>query len=76
MNVTDKAKIMAMTKVFDYVGKAPESNIPKVMELMDKVFKPEEFKPQRDMIREILNDPDNCWYKYIIPTCKQLVKVV
>ena len=66
MNVTDKAKIMAMTKVFDYVGKDPETNIPKVMELMDKVFKLEEFKPQRDMIRESLSDPDNCWYKYIM----------
>ena len=55
-----------MTKVYDYIGKGLETNIPKVLDFMDKVFKPEEFKPQRDMIREIINDPDNCWNKYLM----------
>lgn len=66
MTVADKAKIVAMNKAFDYIGKDPENNIPKVMDLMDKVFKPEEFEVQRVAIREILSDKDNCWYKYIM----------
>lgn len=65
MNITDKIKSFGMTKVFDYVGKDPDTNIPKVMEWVDKSFGSDEFAPQRDAIRNIINDKDNNWYKLI-----------
>lgn len=65
MNITNKIKTYGMTRVFDYIGKDPDNNIPKVMEWVDKMFKPEEFAPQREVIREIIKDKDNNWYRLI-----------
>ena len=39
-----------------YIGKDPETNIPKLMELVDK-FAGDSYQSQRDAIRKVVNDP-------------------
>ena len=47
-----------------YIGKNPETNIPKLMELVDK-FAGDSYQSQRDAIRKVVNDPDSNWFRLI-----------
>ncbi len=47
-----------------YIGKDPETNIPKLMELVDK-FAGDSYQAQRDAIRKVVNDPDSNWFRLI-----------
>lgn len=47
-----------------YIGKDPETNIPKLMELVDK-FAGDSYQSQRDAIRKVVNDPDSNWFRLI-----------
>ena len=55
MKLIDKAKQAAMesavTKALEYLEKDPETNIPKLMELVDKFTPQDWYKGQRDAIR-------------------------
>ncbi|MCI5529563.1 MAG: radical SAM protein, partial [Blautia sp.] len=70
MKLTDKAKQAAMeaavTKGLSYLEKDPETNIPKLMELVDKLTPENWYKSQRDAIRGVIQDKDNNWYKLIM----------
>jgi hypothetical protein len=70
MKLTDKAKQAAMaaaiTKALEYLEKDPETNIPKLMELVDRVTPNDWYKSQRDAIRNSIQDKDNNWYKLIM----------
>ena len=46
------------------IGKDPETNIPKLMELVDK-FAGDSYQSQRDAIRKVVNDPDSNWFRLI-----------
>ena len=58
MKLTDKAKQAAMeaavTKGLGYLEKDPETNIPKLMELVDKLTPENWYKSQRDAIRGVI----------------------
>ena len=70
MKLIDKAKQAAMegavTKALEYLEKDPETNIPKLMELVDKFTPQDWYKGQRDAIRNAIQDTDSNWYKLII----------
>ena len=67
MKLIDKAKQAAMegavTKALEYLEKDPETNIPKLMDLVD-TFTPENwYKSQRDAIRNAIQDKNSNWFK-------------
>ena len=70
MKLIDKAKQAAMegavTKALEYLEKDPETNIPKLMELVDKFTPQDWYKGQRDAIRNAMQDTDSNWYKLIM----------
>ncbi|MCD7818105.1 MAG: radical SAM protein, partial [Lachnospiraceae bacterium] len=70
MKLTDKAKMAATETVvkqgLKYLEKDPETNIPKLMELVDKYTPKDWYKEQRDAIRNAIQDKDNNWYKLIL----------
>ena len=70
MKLIDKAKQAAMegavTKALEYLEKDPETNIPKLMELVDKFTPQDWYKGQRDAIRNAIQDTDSNWYKLIM----------
>lgn len=69
MGVTQKIKTAAITtavnKALNYLEKDPENNVKKVMDLVDK-FSPEGwYGPQRQYIREAI-DERGAWYQLIL----------
>ena len=69
MGIFDKAKQAALTatvtKALDYLEKDPEANIPKIMEMVDKVTPDGWYAGQRNAIRHSIEAKDN-WYQLIL----------
>ena len=69
MGIVDKAKQAAIaatvTKALDYLEKDPETNIPKIMEMVDKVTPDGWYAGQRNAIRHSIEAKDN-WYQLIL----------
>ena len=70
MNIMDKAKqaalIAAVKTGLGYLEKDPEVNIPKLMELVDKVVPDGWYESQRNAIRNAIQDKNSNWYKLIL----------
>ena len=68
-NVVEKAKIAAMSvslsKAWQYLGNDPEPNIPKLMDLVDKVAPEGWYEEQRKAFRGAI-DAKNNWYQLIM----------
>ena len=68
MGIVDKAKQAAIaatvTKALDYLEKDPETNIPKIMEMVDKVTPDGWFAGQSNAIRHSIEAKDN-WYQLL-----------
>lgn len=68
-NVVEKAKIAAMSvslsKAWQYLGNDPETNIPKLMNLVDKVAPEGWYEEQRKAFRGAI-DAKNNWYQLIM----------
>lgn len=67
MNTNSKILHFGLKKAFDYVGKDPDKNLPKLMALVDKFAGsgPHSFEVQRATFRQIINDPDNNMHKLL-----------
>ena len=70
MNIMDKAKqaalIAAVKTGLNYLEKDPEVNIPKLMELIDKVVPDGWYEGQRNAIRNAIQDKNSNCYKLIL----------
>lgn len=65
MNLNEKFTTYAVGKTLSYIHKDPEKNLPKAVSLARKIS-PNAYSSQIDRIEEVINDPDNVFYKYII----------
>ena len=52
-------------KALGYLGKDPEKNIPKLLNMIDKFDKDDMYKGQRAMFHRVIDNPDNNWFKLI-----------
>ena len=68
MGLTDGIKKALFTTAFNYIGKNPEENAPKLMSWVDKLAGsgPDSFEPQRDAIRSVINDPNNNMHSLVM----------
>ena len=70
MKLMDKAKQAALAAAvktgLSYLEKDPEVNIPKLMELVDKVVPDGWYEAQRNAIRNAIQDKNSNWYKLIL----------
>ena len=70
MKLMDKAKqaalVAAVKTGLGYLEKDPEVNIPKLMELVDKVVPDGWYEGQRNAIRNAIQDKNSNWYKLIL----------
>ena len=65
MSFSAKMMNLGMRKVYDYLEKDPKTNLPKLMEMIDKVLPESIYAPQRKVFREILENQDNNWFELI-----------
>ena len=67
MDTSNKAVRMGLKTAFSYLGKNPDENIPKLMKRTDRLAGDGEnsFKKHRDVIRNVINDPDCNMHKLI-----------
>jgi len=65
MNVKEKVSSFVLDKAMNYVSGNPETNIPKLLGLIDSLGI-KSFESQSKVIHEVLDDPDNIWYRYIM----------
>ena len=67
MSVMDSVKKVGFRKVYEYLDKDPDANIPKLMDWVDKFAGdgPNSFPAQRAAFRRAIEDPDNNWYRLI-----------
>lgn len=66
MNLKDKVTSILMEQAMGYIGGNPEENLPKLIKWADRLDKEDNWKIQRDMIRTVVNDPENTWNKYVM----------
>jgi MoaA/NifB/PqqE/SkfB family radical SAM enzyme len=59
MTIADKLKQAAAVKAFDYIGKDPEHNIPKVLEMLKKIDDTGSLKNHIAGISKNFEDPEN-----------------
>ena len=76
MKIVNKLEEASIMKVYDYLEKNPEKNMSKIMDIVDKLDTKNTFEPARNFVREIVNDPDNIWYQYIVDLLKDTDKEV
>ncbi|MEE3362162.1 MAG: radical SAM protein [Anaerovoracaceae bacterium] len=65
MSVLNTIKKEGLLKAYDYLDKDPEKNLPNIMDWVDK-YSMGMFKSQRQLINDVLADPDSPWYKLLI----------
>ena len=68
MELENKLKKAALGTAFDYIARAPERNVHKLMGWVDKFAgdDPNELTAQRDAVRKVLSEPGSNMYKYIM----------
>jgi len=65
MRVYDGMKKFGMRRAYDYLDRDPDTNIPKLMKWVDLLAKDGYMASQRRAVRQIIESPDNNWYKLI-----------
>lgn len=53
-------------KAYDYMNRNPEKRMLKLVHLTDKLDRKDHLKSQRTVIRNIIEDKDSNWYRYIL----------
>ena len=56
---------LGIEQAVEYISKAPEKNLPKLMDWADR-FAGDQYGPQRDAIRDAVNNPDNIYHQLIL----------
>lgn len=61
-----KVKAFAVKKALTYLNENPEKGFDRIMKLVGMMDDTDFFKGQRDLIQEVLGNPDSNWYKLIM----------
>ena len=64
MALYDQVKTIGMRKAYEYLDKDPEENIPKLLDLADRLA-PQEYAKQVAAVRQALGDPDSNWFQLV-----------
>ncbi|MBR1409464.1 MAG: radical SAM protein [Clostridia bacterium] len=73
MAIGTTVKKALFSTAFNYIGKNPEENAPKLMAWVDKLAGdgPNTYAEQRAVVRKVLQDPDNNMYQLIMKVMKE-----
>jgi len=65
-NMKELAVSAVMNQAMNYISGNPQDNIPKLLKWVDDFDKAGNWEIQRDLLRTIVDDPDNVWNQYIM----------
>jgi MoaA/NifB/PqqE/SkfB family radical SAM enzyme len=65
-NMKELVVSIAMNQALNYISGNPEENLPKLQRWAEEFDRSGHWKNQLSAFREITEDPDNNWYKYIM----------
>lgn len=65
-NVKENIQSFAVKKALDYLDGDPNKNLPKLLDWADKFDKDNLYAPARQIFHQILENPDNNWYKLVL----------
>ncbi len=60
----ESLKAFGLKQVISYMDRDPDANIPKVLSWMERHDKGNNVTKQVKMIREVIADKNNNWYKF------------
>lgn len=72
MNIKEVAEVFTMRQAIKYVSGSPEENLPKLLRWADHIDRAGNWMKQREMFHEILDNPDNNWYQYVMGLYKDI----
>jgi len=65
MSAKGKVTSFMLNKAMNYISSEPEKNMPKLLRWVD-ALKVESFENQSKILHDILDDPENNWYKFVM----------
>lgn len=63
--ITENLKIFGINQALKLVKDDPDRNLPKLLKWVERLDKDDVTAGQREVIKPILSDPNNNWYKFI-----------
>lgn len=68
MGIKQSLQSFGIRQALSYLEKDPEENLPKLMAWVDRFAgdSPDSFPKQREVIRWVINDPEDNWHKFIV----------
>lgn len=64
--VKEKAQEIAIKQALKEIRKNPKENLPKLLQFVEKMDKEGMWKKQYDFMEEVVSNPENNWYQYIM----------
>lgn len=65
MHMKEAVQAAAMMRAYEYLDKDPDTNLPKLMDLADKLDVANAYGKQRKVIRAAVADKNNNWYRLV-----------
>ena len=65
MSMSVKMANFGVKQAYKYLEKDPQQNLPKLMEMMDKILPKDLYASQRRVFRQVLADPESNWMRLI-----------
>ena len=64
-NIIDQFKAFGMKKVLNYLDSDPDTNIPKIVDWVEKIDKKGHVSSKLAVAKDMIQNPDSNWYKLI-----------
>ena len=65
MSISTEMKKIMLSKAYDYMGKDPDENIPKLIDLVEKLDRNGAISKEINGVKRIVADKDGNWYKLL-----------
>ena len=65
MAIKETLQVTAIKQAYAYLDRDPDANLPKLMELAEKLDASGAYRVQREAVQAALSDPSNNWYRLV-----------
>nr|WP_325185160.1 radical SAM protein [uncultured Oscillibacter sp.] len=65
MAIKETLQVAAIKQAYAYLDKDPDANLPKLMDLVEKMDVSGAYSGQLQQVRQALSDPQNNWYRLV-----------